>query len=494
MQQVLREASPVKRRSSRKVKQGQPKLSVLSDQSIAVGLLVFFLTLSIVADGGVEPILKSILALLAIFLCVLEVGRSGVPRIRLVSALAQGLLALLTLALLVQSIRLGNSLGQNPIWTTARQSLPDVMGAISVAPEQSLQAIVTLSPVFVFIAVLNLCRDDMLAVWVIKILALIATVAAIAGLLGQFHVFEFFGAAPKQFYRDSLTSFFVNRNTAGTFFGLGTLVCLALTLHKINTNNLGLLRILQAVANGTKMTGQLPIIFMACTVINGMALVLTQSRGAVAATGAGVVLYLLLVSQPKRGPVAHKVKQGHVRRVIKLASGIVVVLIVLGLFAARAVYRQEAEGVDAFRLCTYKSTWQMAVDTWPMGSGFGTFSNLFPSYRDPECSGLWGYWEMAHNFFLEGLSSLGAVFFGAVLTAYAVLIWAFVVGLKNRVHHRYVAALGLSALVLVSIHSMVDFSLQIPGFANFFAVLLAACVAVSLTSRTDRNRISLSSD
>ena len=45
--------------------------------------------------------------------------------------------------------------------------------------------------------------------------------------------------------------------------------------------------------------------------------------------------------------------------------------------------------------------------------------------------------------------------------------------------------MGLAALILASLHSVVDFSLQIPGLAVYFAAIMAATVTVSLGRVSD---------
>lgn len=460
---------------------------IAGGEHLGIAALMFYLTVAIVADGGVGSLSKSILAILAVAFCAAQIGRRCSLKVMVVSVVAQVSLAFLMGAVFVQSLR-GLSLALNPVWDLARQSLPDVNGAISVAPEQSLQAIVTLAPIFIFVGVLKLCRKNMIAVHIIQLLGVLATTAAVFGLLSLLHVFEFFGAAPKQFYHDSLTSFFVNRNTAGTFFGLGSLVSFSLLLHRMQIRNLTISNIWQALLDGRKIADKFPVANFAFLTINCLALALTQSRGAVASTVLCIFVYWLLAQKPRQEAVSYRQSSGKLIRLAKAATALLLVVGVAALLAGRVLHRQDAEGVDVFRLCTYQATWQMALDNWPTGSGFGTFSNLFPAYRNPACSGLWGHWEMAHNFFLEGLQSLGAVFCALVFACYSILIWAFGHGLKHRSRNRYLSALGICALLLVSVHSLVDFSLQIPGVANYVAVLLGACVAVSLNPGRRKDR------
>jgi hypothetical protein len=50
---------------------------------------------------------------------------------------------------------------------------------------------------------------------------------------------------------------------------------------------------------------------------------------------------------------------------------------------------------------------------------------------------------------------------------------------------RFLPVAGLAALVLVSLHGIVDFSLQIPAVAAYFSAAIAAAVAVAV-GRTDQ--------
>jgi hypothetical protein len=63
---------------------------------------------------------------------------------------------------------------------------------------------------------------------------------------------------------------------------------------------------------------------------------------------------------------------------------------------------------------------------------------------------------------------------------YLVLIVTFIHGVKVRHRFRFVPVIGLAALILASLHSLVDFSLQIPGVGVYFAAIMAATVTVSL--------------
>ncbi|MBP0575551.1 hypothetical protein J8J27_33020, partial [Mycobacterium tuberculosis] len=77
-------------------------------------------------------------------------------------------------------------------------------------------------------------------------------------------------------------------------------------------------------------------------------------------------------------------------------------------------------------------------------------------------------WDRAHNVFLEFALGVGVPAAAGVLVAlYAVLTTTFVIGWRRR--RRLVCApiTGIAILVLLTLHSLVDFSLQIPGMAVF---------------------------
>jgi hypothetical protein len=90
---------------------------------------------------------------------------------------------------------------------------------------------------------------------------------------------------------------------------------------------------------------------------------------------------------------------------------------------------------------------------------------------------------MAHSVFLEGLLTLGVLFLPCAALAYYVLIKAFAHGAAHRRRYRYVPLTCLGILLMLTLHSLVDFSLQIPGFALAAAAVLGSGAAVSLRSR-----------
>ena len=155
-------------------------------------------------------------------------------------------------------------------------------------------------------------------------------------------------------------------------------------------------------------------------------------------------------------------------------------LTLFALFVGRAEHRTQGLASDDGRWCAFNATVAAIADHWPLGAGLGAFPDVFPAYRNAECAGVFGIWDHAHNVFLEGLLGLGLPFVGATALVYAALGAALVHGARVRRRFRFIPVAGLAALVLVTLHALVDFSPQIPGVAEYAAISMAAAAAVAL--------------
>jgi hypothetical protein len=71
-------------------------------------------------------------------------------------------------------------------------------------------------------------------------------------------------------------------------------------------------------------------------------------------------------------------------------------------------------------------------------------------------------------------------FFVCLAVIYYQLIKSYSAGLLNRRQYRFVPLVSLCIVLLLTLHSLVDFSLQIPGLAVVAAIVLSAGAGVSL--------------
>lgn len=134
------------------------------------------------------------------------------------------------------------------------------------------------------------------------------------------------------------------------------------------------------------------------------------------------------------------------------------------------------------RRTVYPRVLEVIADFPIVGTGYGTFTDIFPMYRDESVSA-WGVWSKAHSTYLESMMELGLPAATALFLAIGWCIGTCFKGALNRRRDSHFAIIGFSTSVLVALHSLVDFSLQIPGMAIYYAALLGLCCAQSWSSR-----------
>jgi O-antigen ligase len=111
-----------------------------------------------------------------------------------------------------------------------------------------------------------------------------------------------------------------------------------------------------------------------------------------------------------------------------------------------------------------------ALDFMPLGSGLGTFADVFRRYQGP---GIIGFADHAHNDYAELLVELGVAGLAvmALLLAAYVMRWRPVLASRHSRRLRFLqiaAGLGMLAMIL---HGIFDFNFHIPANAIYFSLL-----------------------
>jgi O-antigen ligase len=204
-----------------------------------------------------------------------------------------------------------------------------------------------------------------------------------------------------------------------------------------------------------------------------IALLLSASRAGVAATGAGL-LFVAASQISWRGP-----RTGQALAMLGVTIAIVsVAFLVAGgalslRYAANDALPMENARFEIFEIVLG------AITTTPWtGTGFGTFSDVFPAYRSPDLSSHF-LWDKAHNSYLENALELGLPAMLALNLSIFLLAIRTARGMVERRRDRLFATLGVAATILVGLHSMVDFSLQIPAVSVLYAYLMGLAVSQS---------------
>jgi len=456
--------------------------SLLGLRAWLSGLFVAAIALTVIAYGSVHIVPLNIsaftFAALAGVSAAFPIAERRVRRVQTVAIL---LLAGLLGYAYLQTLPVDGSLA-NKAWKAVNENIGPIEGSISVAPGMTLEALASLAlPFLVFVSGLAYFQGDGKALVLWRALAYFGVAYAVYGLVQETFFPQQLLFVAKKVNVGALTASLVDPDHVGTFFGVALMVNLGLAFYKLR--KLHIKSFIDEVFNHGRWRYETAsvLIHALFSLIVAVALFLTKSRGAVGATFvACVVAVAILVSgrltadKPSREP-----SRG--RRFAVVAGSVVIIVLLFALLAGRTEYRIETQVAEEGRWCAFASTIQAIKDNWILGTGFGTFQDVFPSYRNSDCAGIFGIWDKAHNVFLEGYLGLGLPFAAAVVIGYGVLIGAFIRGIRTRRRYRSIPTMGLSALVLVSLHSLVDFSLEIPGVGVYFAAVTAAAVSVSLT-------------
>jgi O-antigen ligase len=228
------------------------------------------------------------------------------------------------------------------------------------------------------------------------------------------------------------------------------------------------------IANFIEVTGQRGVVLFAGTFVTLVALLLTASRGGIAATGFGLFVMGALTLRLRKQQFAQSAIIIVLGSLLVGATFLVFGDVVLGRIA-QAGFRDE--GRSGLYLITMRS---ILAAPW-LGYGYGTFVDVFPMFRDQSVSTA-GQWAAAHDTYLEAFQALGLIFGPMLVVTLAVLVWRCVKGAATRqMNETPCVAAGVA--FLLGAHALVDFTLQLQAIAITFMALLGAGVAQSESSR-----------
>jgi O-antigen ligase len=268
-------------------------------------------------------------------------------------------------------------------------------------------------------------------------------------------------------YLGTVTSTFVNRNAYAAYAGIGMICCMALLIDTLRVRA-GRLREMAE----TMLVRSAP--YALAILILGMALALTQSRAALGATIAGLIMLwaCLLAAGVMRQRSA----------LICMGGLISMTVLVISLGGEGTLNRIAEAGMrDETRDILNRITWTAFLDAPLIGHGLGSYPSLLTIYRDAGLSQPETF-QHAHNLHLEILVEIGAPATLALYAAVGSVLYICLAGLRRRRRDQIYPAVALAAATLLVLHGLVDFSLQMPAIAATFAFLLGLGVSQSFPS------------
>jgi O-antigen ligase len=362
----------------------------------------------------------------------------------------------------------------NPVWTKASEALgTPVEGAISVYPTGGRMAVLwAATAAVVFFLAVQLGRDRARARIILYVMALSGGAIAAYGLAIYFEGNQWVLWQPKHAYRNALTATFINKNNYAAFAGMGLTCAFGLLLARLPRASPEETR----RPRGELLVHSLAVVALGVVfAVDCAALILAGSRGGAAVTvlGMTVLLLLWLTRQPAW------------RRPIYIAFGLTALGIIVFAASSSALLASRLPNFDedlATRLAVDART-IAAIKAAPWtGYGLGAFQQAFAAFRDATLS-TQGRWEYAHNDWLEALMTLGIPVGLLVWLIFGWMLVRCLDGAINRGRDAIYPAIGAGVCVLAFVHSLIDFTMQIQGFAFPFLAIVGVGVAQSWSSR-----------
>lgn len=372
----------------------------------------------------------------------------------------------------------------HPLWQEAWTALGGApsTGSVSLTPENTLTALMRLMCYgVVFFLAVQLGRERGRAHRAQVAASLIVMAYSLYGLVVFFSGSETILWLPKWAYLGDLTSTFVNRNSFGAFAGLGCVAACGLFLFSLRARRAG------REASGAHAVAErillkaLPWLMVA--LIIGTALLLSHSRGAFLSTGIG--LAAVMVGMVACG--ATKARSGLIAAVVLVG----VALAAMGMSGEATFDRLAGTdfgyNADKARTAVYALVMQAIGDAPLTGYGLGAFEAAFAIYRDTTLSEPWT-WDYAHNVHLETAMELGlpatVALYGAISLVFLSCLRGIAARRRDQIHSIVAVASGL----VLGVHGMVDFSIQMPAVAVMFCFILGVGYAQSWNTAPSRGK------
>ncbi|VAX20096.1 hypothetical protein MNBD_NITROSPINAE04-2435 [hydrothermal vent metagenome] len=361
----------------------------------------------------------------------------------------------------------------HPLWNESSKALGEPLtGYISLDTFKSSTALMRLlSYGGVFWISLQLCRSSRRARLMYLTLASAGFVYASYGLivyLGKFNTILWY---EKWAYLDDLTSVFVNRNSFATYAGLTLICAIAIFMDDLikersfGFSNKYTIRVLLEKLS-KRWWIYLILIFTVTT-----ALLLSHSRGGLISAISGIVIFFLVLAGAES------------RERWKVSIVLIIFAIMGAVFSISGqgtVNRMYSALSDAKIRQNFNEQSMQAITAEPwLGYGYGTYENVAPMFRDDIFH---PFVLAAHNTYLENIMDLGTPAALALFLSIGGLGLICLRGVFTRRRNVVYPCAGLAATALISVHSLVDFSLQMPAVAITYSAIMGVACAQSFSS------------
>lgn len=311
-------------------------------------------------------------------------------------------------------------------------------------------------------------RNERRARAFLRMMAIIPAIYALYAILALHQFDDRILFLDKWAYEGFATGTFVNRNSFATFLGLGAVVSLGFLYDQRGSKNdqKDIMLSLHLFLKGRK-----PLV-MVCLIFIMIALVMTGSRLGLAATLVGLAAVLFF----------HLSFRAYL---VLMIGGLFVVGATLILLTPEGGTFSRSLFVDqAFstRLTLYLNVIDMIAQRPLLGFGMDSFKFAYPLYHTPEVNPF-VIWDLTHSTYLANWVEMGLVIGSIPIVLFALIFIMFARHLM--IHRKSLEAIaGIAAIILVAVHSLFDFSLEMHAVAFYVTALLAVgCARILRNAR-----------
>lgn len=428
---------------------------------LLAGLLLF----APLFRAGNRPLPLLILELGAVLLLACALARPRflrqLPRPLVYALAAVWLLPLLTLLPLPSAV--WSELPGRADYLHAATALygPQALGwqPAALVPYLTEQAwLATLPPLAAFIAAVGMTSRQLQII--VRILLGMALFQAVLGLLQYGNGADSLFRLGNQDMGRSASGTYINRNHLAGLLEMLLPLALALLTAALNQSpprSDGRQRLNVRALNRALLYGLITAVLL-------LGLIFTQSRTGLLIALFGILLSALLYARRLRGAGV----SGWIGISALLGLGLAL-LVGLAPVLDRFTYE---DPLQDNRWSIYQQTWQATATFFPLGSGSGTFPEIFQKYQPAD---IVYYVNHAHNDYLETALETGLPGILLMLFLLGAYLWRWPQvwqGERNSSFNTLQIGAGIG-IGLLLLHSLVDFNLHIPANALVFAVLAA---------------------
>jgi O-antigen ligase len=369
----------------------------------------------------------------------------------------------------------------HPLWREASEALGTQLApSISIARHEPYFALG--QPLVCMLALISgfvVCADRGRARTLLWVLAWSGVAYAVYGVVA--HLID----PTKVLWRDkpayiaNVTATFINRNTAAVYFGSCAVVCLMLLCDRVRQDlprePIAWRKLAnELMSNAPRDVIVLFVMLFGCLLPTFM----TGSR-------AGVVLTLMALVGSFAVYFRHDLPRRSDIVAVILGAGALVILL-FQVMGGTVNARFDAQGIgDEGRIAVWRATVRMIAEHPWLGTGQGTFIWSFPSYRPGDLS-MWGVWDHAHNTLLELAADMGVPLAILIASGWLVIFAVLIYGIRVRRRDLLIPISALTVALIAVLHSLIDFSLQIPGYSIPTLALVGAGLAQSFASERSK--------